>query len=66
MKEPDEPMFTLTAQDRHGIYYHGRIRIPSLGLHHSIIGELGQAVHTADQIPLFRLVGIFGIIHKAL
>ena len=26
MKEPDEPMFTLTAQDRHGIYYHGRIR----------------------------------------
>lgn len=26
MKEPDEPMFTLTAQDSHGIYYHGRIR----------------------------------------
>lgn len=26
MKEPDEPMFTITAQDRHGIYHHGRIR----------------------------------------
>ncbi len=26
MKEPEEPMFTLTATDRHGIVYHGRIR----------------------------------------
>lgn len=26
VKEPDEPMFTLTAQDRHGIVHHGRIR----------------------------------------
>ena len=26
MKEPEEPMFTLTAQDRHGIYHRGRIR----------------------------------------
>lgn len=26
MKEPDEPMFTITAQDRHGIVHHGRIR----------------------------------------
>lgn len=26
MKEPDEPMFTLTAQDRHGIIHKGRIR----------------------------------------
>ena len=26
MKFPDEPMFTLTAQDRHGILYHGCIR----------------------------------------
>lgn len=26
MKEPGEPMFTLTATDRHGVEYHGRIR----------------------------------------
>ena len=26
MKEPDEAMFTITAQDRHGIYHRGRIR----------------------------------------
>lgn len=26
MKEPNEPMFTITAQDRHGIVHHGRIR----------------------------------------
>ncbi len=26
VKEPDEPMFTLTAQDRHGIIHKGRIR----------------------------------------
>lgn len=26
MKEPEEEMFTLTTVDRHGIYYHGRIR----------------------------------------
>ena len=25
-KEPEEPMFTITATDRHGIVYHGRIR----------------------------------------
>ena len=26
MKEPNEAMFTLTATDRHGVVYHGRIR----------------------------------------
>ena len=26
IKEPDEPMFTITAQDRHGVVHHGRIR----------------------------------------
>lgn len=26
MKEPDEPMFTITATDRHGVIYRGRIR----------------------------------------
>ena len=26
MKEPEEPMFTLTATDRHGVVCHGRIR----------------------------------------
>lgn len=26
MKEPEEPMFTITATDRHGVVYHGRIR----------------------------------------
>ena len=26
MKEPEEPMFTITATDRHGVAYHGRIR----------------------------------------
>lgn len=26
MKEPEEPMFTLTATDRHGVSYQGRIR----------------------------------------
>jgi DNA (cytosine-5)-methyltransferase 1 len=26
MKEPEEPMFTITAADRHGVVYHGRIR----------------------------------------
>lgn len=26
IKEPNEPMFTLTAQDRHGIYHSGRVR----------------------------------------
>lgn len=26
IKEPDEPMFTITAQDRHGIVHKGRIR----------------------------------------
>lgn len=26
MKEPGEPMFTLTATDRNGVEYHGRIR----------------------------------------
>lgn len=26
MKEPNEPMFTITATDRHGVVYHGRIR----------------------------------------
>lgn len=26
VKEPEEPMFTITASDRHGIVYHGRIR----------------------------------------
>ena len=26
MKEPEEPMFTITATDRHGAEYHGRIR----------------------------------------
>ena len=26
VKEPDEPMFTITAQDRHGIWHRGRIR----------------------------------------
>ena len=26
MKNPEEPMFTITATDRHGILYHGRIR----------------------------------------
>ncbi len=26
IKEPDEPMFTITAQDRHGVIHHGRIR----------------------------------------
>ncbi len=25
-KEPNEPMFTLTVQDRHGIIHHGRVR----------------------------------------
>lgn len=26
IKEPEEPMFTITATDRHGVVYHGRIR----------------------------------------
>lgn len=26
MKEPDEPMFTITVQDRHGIFHHGIVR----------------------------------------
>ena len=26
MKEPEEPMFTITATDRHGVTYRGRIR----------------------------------------
>ena len=26
MKEPDEPMFTLTAMDKHGVEYNGRVR----------------------------------------
>ena len=26
IKEPNEPMYTITAQDRHGIIHHGRIR----------------------------------------
>ncbi len=26
MKGPEEPMFTITATDRHGVSYHGRIR----------------------------------------
>lgn len=26
IKEPDEPMFTITVSDRHGIVHHGRIR----------------------------------------
>lgn len=26
MKEPEEPMFTITAQDRHGIVWNGRVR----------------------------------------
>lgn len=26
MKEPNEPMFTITAQDRHGIWHKGRVR----------------------------------------
>ena len=26
MKEPDEAMFTITATDRHGVVYRGRIR----------------------------------------
>ena len=26
MKEPDEPMFTLTTVDRHGVEYSGRVR----------------------------------------
>ena len=26
MKEPEEEMFTITATDRHGVVYHGRIR----------------------------------------
>lgn len=26
IKEPDEPMFTITAQDKHGVVHHGRIR----------------------------------------
>ena len=26
MKEPDEPMFTLTAQDKHGVMYNGYVR----------------------------------------
>lgn len=26
MKNPEEPMFTITATDRHGVVYHGRIR----------------------------------------
>lgn len=26
MKEPEEPMFTITATDRHGVVYRGRIR----------------------------------------
>ena len=26
MKAPEEPMFTITATDRHGVVYHGRIR----------------------------------------
>ena len=41
------------------------LAVPPLGLHHSLIGKLGQAVHSADQIPLFRLVGILGVIHQA-
>ena len=26
IKEPDEPMFTLTVRDKHGIVHHGRVR----------------------------------------
>ena len=26
VKEPDEPMFTITVQDRHGVVHNGRIR----------------------------------------
>ena len=26
MKEPNEPMFTITAQDRHGVWHKGRVR----------------------------------------
>ncbi|GAB6958598.1 hypothetical protein JCM17042A_21950 [Ruminococcus champanellensis 18P13 = JCM 17042] len=26
MKEPNEAMFTITAQDKHGVYHKGRIR----------------------------------------
>jgi len=26
MKEPEEPMFTLTAQDKHGVAANGRVR----------------------------------------
>lgn len=26
MKAPNEPMFTITAQDRHGVVHHGRVR----------------------------------------
>ncbi|MEI3117215.1 MAG: DNA (cytosine-5-)-methyltransferase [Merdibacter sp.] len=26
MKEPNEPMFTITAQDKHGVIHHGRVR----------------------------------------
>ena len=25
MKKPDEPMFTLTAMDKHGVEYNGRV-----------------------------------------
>ena len=26
MKNPGEPMFTITAQDRHGVWHEGRVR----------------------------------------
>ena len=26
IKEPNEPMFTITAQDKHGVIHHGRVR----------------------------------------
>ena len=26
VKEPNEPMFTITVTDRHGVIHHGRIR----------------------------------------
>ena len=61
MKEPEEPMFTITATDRHGILYHGRIRrlVPRecLRLQGYYDWQIDKIIDSTSDAQLYKQVG---------
>ena len=62
MKEPNEPMFTITAQDRHGVVHHGKVRklmpIECWRLQGFTDEQVGKALDTGlSDARLYKMAG---------